>query len=162
MRDFNEDKPKWKFLILLIFFQGAKLFISCHFKKKKIQTEQHLSDSCPWIWSSTNHKQKEQVSFHTLNKKLGTSVVLKIVTVRLKWQHDDYPRCYHIICSSCVLVVSRYGCVLFAPRGTTATAANSSPSLSPSAQTCKNINPIYLGEVCNPADIASSAESQRG
>lgn len=34
--------------------------------------------------------------------------MLKIVTVRFKRQHNDYPRCYRMICSSCVLKASQY------------------------------------------------------
>lgn len=67
-----------------------------------------------------------------------------------------------MICSSCAIEASRYGFVLLAPRGTAASAADSSPCLSPSAQTRKNINLIYLGELCKPAGVTPSAESQRG
>lgn len=38
--------------------------------------------------------------------------MLKIATAKFKLQHEDYPRCYRMICNSCALQVSRYGCIV--------------------------------------------------
>lgn len=45
------------------FFPRGKIVYPAAMLSKNTQAEQDASDSCPWIWSSTNHKRKNKSNF---------------------------------------------------------------------------------------------------